>query len=57
VEHAAEAIVIWIMFGAVVGAMAGGSVTHIVGISQSLGTRANGNRCAIPAPAATLYST
>jgi hypothetical protein len=31
VEHAAEAIFIWVMFGAVVGAVGGGSVIHIAG--------------------------
>jgi len=30
-EHSAEGIVIWIMFGAVVGAVLGGFLTHIAG--------------------------
>jgi hypothetical protein len=30
-EHSAEGIVIWIMFGAVVGAVVGGFLTHIAG--------------------------
>ena len=31
VEHPAQGIVIWILFGAVVGAVAGGSLAHVAG--------------------------